>query len=229
MQARHDEGLFRLAVDRVFTLAGHGTVVAGTVFSGQICTGDTVILMPANTPVRVRSIHAQNRAADRGHAGQRCALNRRRSREERDLTWRLARRSSRSSRRRRVSMSRLRLLADSDSATWQRGRRSTCTSARRTASRMWSCWSRTVSRPVSPRAFSWSSTRPVCALPGDRFIARDAQAAHTVGGGVGSGSVRAVTKAAVGRAPALSRCNRTDDRRRRRRAAPAGRTLRREM
>ena len=36
MQARHDEGLFRLAVDRVFTLPGHGTIVAGTVFSGRI-------------------------------------------------------------------------------------------------------------------------------------------------------------------------------------------------
>ncbi len=40
--ARGDRHLFRLAVDRVFTLSGHGTVVTGTVFSGQVSVGDTV-------------------------------------------------------------------------------------------------------------------------------------------------------------------------------------------
>jgi selenocysteine-specific elongation factor len=73
--APRDDGLFRLAVDRVFTLAGQGTIVTGTVFSGRVTTGETLMLAPAATSVRVRSIHAQNRAADSGHAGQRCALN----------------------------------------------------------------------------------------------------------------------------------------------------------
>ncbi|CAM2147048.1 selenocysteyl-tRNA-specific translation elongation factor [Pararobbsia alpina] len=73
--ARRDDGVFRLAVDRVFTLAGHGTVVTGTVFSGSVRTGDTVRLMPADVSVRVRSIHAQNQASECGRAGQRCALN----------------------------------------------------------------------------------------------------------------------------------------------------------
>lgn len=74
-RARRDDGLFRLAVDRVFTLAGQGTVVTGTVFAGRVSVGDTPMLAPAGRPVRVRSIHAQNRPADVGHAGQRCALN----------------------------------------------------------------------------------------------------------------------------------------------------------
>ena len=74
-QARRDDGLFRLAVDRVFTLTGQGTVVTGTVFAGRVQTGDALQLAPAGLPVRVRSIHAQNRAADTGCAGQRCALN----------------------------------------------------------------------------------------------------------------------------------------------------------
>jgi selenocysteine-specific translation elongation factor len=39
---RRQDGLFRLAVDRVFTLAGQGTVVTGTVFGGQVAVGDTV-------------------------------------------------------------------------------------------------------------------------------------------------------------------------------------------
>jgi len=72
---RTRDGLFRLAVDRVFTLAGHGTVVTGTVFSGQVRSGDTLAVMPAGHAVRVRSVHAQNRAAETGGAGERCALN----------------------------------------------------------------------------------------------------------------------------------------------------------
>jgi selenocysteine-specific elongation factor len=72
---RARDGLFRLAVDRVFTLAGHGTVVTGTAFSGQVRAGDTLAVMPEGRTVRVRSIHAQNRAAETGGAGERCALN----------------------------------------------------------------------------------------------------------------------------------------------------------
>ncbi|TLY77000.1 MAG: selenocysteine-specific translation elongation factor, partial [Gammaproteobacteria bacterium] len=73
--AGNADGLLRLAVDRVFTLAGLGTVVTGTVFSGCVRTGDTVAVMPANKRSRVRSIHTQNRASEVGYAGQRCALN----------------------------------------------------------------------------------------------------------------------------------------------------------
>ncbi|MBN8749814.1 MAG: SelB C-terminal domain-containing protein [Variovorax sp.] len=81
--ARRQDGLFRLAVDRVFTLAGHGTVVTGTVFGGRIAAGDTVAHFGIGSgdgrapprAVRVRSLHAQNRAAPTGAAGQRVALN----------------------------------------------------------------------------------------------------------------------------------------------------------
>jgi len=72
--AREDDLAFRLAVDRAFTLAGVGTVVTGTVFSGTVRIGDELQLVPGERPVRVRGIHAQNRQADAAHAGQRCAL-----------------------------------------------------------------------------------------------------------------------------------------------------------
>lgn len=68
-------GLFRLAVDRVFTLAGHGTVVTGTVFNGRVRVGDVMQVAPSGLAARVRSIHAQQRPAETGVAGQRCALN----------------------------------------------------------------------------------------------------------------------------------------------------------
>src|SRR5277367_1961885 len=72
---RAEDGLFRLAVDRVFTLPGRGTVAAGTARSGRVRVGDMLAVMPSGTPVRVRSIHAQNRDTPVGNAGQRCALN----------------------------------------------------------------------------------------------------------------------------------------------------------
>ena len=75
IDARSARGRFRMAVDRSFTLAGAGTVVTGTVLSGAVSVGDRVIVSPAGLGARVRSIHAQNRATERGVAGQRCALN----------------------------------------------------------------------------------------------------------------------------------------------------------
>ena len=68
-------GRFRLAVDRSFSLTGVGTVVAGTVLSGAVAVGDRVKVSPSGISARVRSIHAQNRPAERSAAGERCALN----------------------------------------------------------------------------------------------------------------------------------------------------------
>jgi selenocysteine-specific elongation factor len=66
---------FRLAVDRVFTLSGVGVVATGTVYSGSAHVGDRVQISPSGLMARVRSLHAQNRAAETAQAGDRCALN----------------------------------------------------------------------------------------------------------------------------------------------------------
>ena len=68
-------GLFRLAIDRRFTVRGSGTVVTGSVFSGQINVGDELWLMPQNIAVRVRGLHTQNQEAQFAIAGDRCAIN----------------------------------------------------------------------------------------------------------------------------------------------------------
>lgn len=72
--ARRADGLFRLAVDRAFTLSGAGLVVTGTVHSGVVEVGDELIVGPAGVPARVRRIHALNVPAERGRAGERCSL-----------------------------------------------------------------------------------------------------------------------------------------------------------
>ncbi len=72
---RTDAGGFRLAVDRAFHLKGAGLVATGTVFAGETRADDRLVVAPRGVEVRVRGIHAQSREADRGTAGQRCALN----------------------------------------------------------------------------------------------------------------------------------------------------------
>ncbi len=66
---------FRMAVDRVFSLHGSGTIVTGCVQSGQVKVNDRLLLSPQGREVRVRSLHAQNRPAESAGAGQRAALN----------------------------------------------------------------------------------------------------------------------------------------------------------
>jgi selenocysteine-specific translation elongation factor len=74
---RRADGRFRLAIDRCFTLSGIGTVVTGTAFSGRVGAGDTAMITPAGSnglKARVASLHVQDRPAESGQAGERCAL-----------------------------------------------------------------------------------------------------------------------------------------------------------
>ena len=66
---------FRLAVDRSFSTRGVGTVVTGTVAEGQCAVDDQLVLGSDATPVRVRSLHVQNRPASKAEFGDRTAMN----------------------------------------------------------------------------------------------------------------------------------------------------------
>lgn len=67
--------LFRLPVDRVFTMKGHGTVITGTVISGSIKVGEEAEFMPEELPTKVRSLQVHGASAAMAEAGQRCAVN----------------------------------------------------------------------------------------------------------------------------------------------------------
>ncbi len=69
------EGYFRLPVDRVFTVAGFGTVVTGTLLSGEIRVGDELELLPSGREGKVRGIQAHGAKVEKGLAGQRLAVN----------------------------------------------------------------------------------------------------------------------------------------------------------
>jgi selenocysteine-specific elongation factor len=74
LNERPAEDLFRLPIDRVFAVAGAGTVVTGTTWSGSVAAGDTVRLLPLEREARVRSIEVHGRAAERAVPGRRTAL-----------------------------------------------------------------------------------------------------------------------------------------------------------
>ena len=64
-----------LHVDRAFTIHGAGTVVTGTLWAGAIAPGDRLVLLPAGTPIRVRSVQIHDEPVERADAGQRVAVN----------------------------------------------------------------------------------------------------------------------------------------------------------
>ena len=71
---RPADDLFRLPIDRVFAVAGAGTVVTGTTWSGTVAVGDAVHLLPLSRDARVRSIEVHGQAAERAVPGRRTAL-----------------------------------------------------------------------------------------------------------------------------------------------------------
>ncbi len=75
VEAKPSEGPFRLPVDRVFTSAGFGTVVTGTLLSGSVKTGDEVVILPSGIETRVRTLQTHGKSEDLAPAGQRIAMN----------------------------------------------------------------------------------------------------------------------------------------------------------
>ncbi|MFC1515979.1 selenocysteine-specific translation elongation factor [Thermodesulfobacteriota bacterium] len=72
---RSSAGIFRLPVDRVFTMKGFGTVITGTLVSGSIQVGDTIMVYPSGITSKVRGIQVHNQSVNSAEAGMRTAIN----------------------------------------------------------------------------------------------------------------------------------------------------------
>jgi selenocysteine-specific elongation factor len=184
-QARRapSQGRFRLAVDRSFTLTGVGTVVTGTVLSGAIAVGDHVMVSPSGLSARVRSIHAQNRAAERGQAGERCALNLAGDGIAKGLIHRgdVVLDPSLHAPSDRIDV-RLRLLSSERKpiAQW------TPVRLHHAAAEVGARVVLLGEGPIAPGGESYVQLvleRPIAAAAGDRFVLRDTSAQRTIGGG----------------------------------------------
>ncbi len=72
---RPDSGIFRLPVDRVFTMRGFGTIVTGTAVGGRVAVGDELEMLPQGRVTRVRTLQVHGASVTEAAAGQRTAIN----------------------------------------------------------------------------------------------------------------------------------------------------------
>jgi len=75
ISGRSSSGLFRLPVDRVFSMKGFGTVITGTLISGRVQVGDMIMIYPSGITSKVRGIQVHNESVTEAVAGMRTAIN----------------------------------------------------------------------------------------------------------------------------------------------------------
>ena len=68
-------GVARLPIDRAFSIRGFGTVVTGTLVSGEVEAGDALMVLPPDEPVRIRGLQVHGRPVSRVTAPRRTAVN----------------------------------------------------------------------------------------------------------------------------------------------------------
>ncbi|WP_338760903.1 selenocysteine-specific translation elongation factor [Massilia sp. METH4] len=179
LPSRDDRRLFRLGVDRVFTLTGQGTVVTGTALAGRVAVGDTLVLAPGGQQARVRGIHAQGRTAGEGRGGERLALNLAGvAKEEIERgTWIVAPALQACSERVDAQLA----LATGVLKAWSPVH--VHLGAAHHTAHVVPLDGDTV-QPGRPARVQLVFDVAVHAVPGDRFVVRNAQATQTIGGGI---------------------------------------------
>jgi selenocysteine-specific elongation factor len=180
-----DLGNPRLWVDRVFTIAGAGTVVTGTLAGGRLAAGDEVEIAPEGRRARIRAIQTHKKEIDEVGPGHRVALNlaglERRGAERGDAVvrpgrWRATRRVD----------ARLRVLAPSvsgsDVALTEKGAHLLYVGSAETPVRLKLLGTSRV-EPGEEAFAQLQLSAPAPLGRGDRFVIRDAGRVLTLGGG----------------------------------------------
>lgn len=72
---REEKELFRLPIDRVFTMEGFGTVVTGTLVEGMCEAGEEVMVYPQERLLKIRGVQSHGQKEEKASAGQRTAIN----------------------------------------------------------------------------------------------------------------------------------------------------------
>ena len=176
-----EDDLFRLPIDRAFTVRGTGSVVTGTVWSGTLDRDAALRLMPADESVRVRGLQAHGEAVARVHVGERAAIALQGVDIERlsrgavlvqGDAWRAS----------RVLRADVTLLADAPAALGPRRRVRLHLGTADVEARLVG-----LGGPIGPGAMTSARVvldEPIIARAGDRFVLRDSSPARTIGGGM---------------------------------------------
>ena len=72
---KQDNGIFRMSVDRAFSIKGFGTVVTGTVSSGSLKVGETVEVLPCEETSKIRGLQSHSHQVSEVFIGDRAAIN----------------------------------------------------------------------------------------------------------------------------------------------------------
>ncbi|HEY7035315.1 MAG TPA: selenocysteine-specific translation elongation factor [Thermomicrobiales bacterium] len=175
-------GVARLPIDRVFSVAGFGTVVTGTLLGGELAVGQELRLLPRNLPTRVRGLQTHGAKVERARPGSRVAVN------VANLAVEEIERGDvlaipgvlRSTQRVDVQ---LRLLAGSPVALKQNDPVDFFVGAAEVPARV-TLLNRHEAAPGETAWVQLRFRRPVAVLRGDRFIVRRPSPSDTIGGGL---------------------------------------------
>lgn len=178
---RRETGRPRLPIDRVFTIAGFGTVVTGTLIEGALAVGEEVEIVPRGLGARIRGLQAHKQKVDKARPPSRVAVNLTGVSKEQlnrgDVLTRPGwlRPTSRLDTRLRLLKDAPRPLAHNTSVDFYTGA-AQCQARVRVLDR----------KEIAPGEESWVQfvlSSPVAAIKGDRFIIRQPSPSLTIGGG----------------------------------------------
>lgn len=175
-----DSGVFRLPVDRVFTVHGFGTVIAGTVLSGQVKVGDEIEIFPEGILARVRGLQVHREKREWSGIGNRTALNLQDIPKDRLRRGQVAAAPGSLSPTLRMD-ARLRLLPSANELR-MRDRLRVHVGTDELIARVVLLEAEKL-RPGEAALAQFVLESPAVALPGDRFIVRTYSPVFTVGGG----------------------------------------------
>jgi selenocysteine-specific elongation factor len=175
-----DSGFFRLPIDRVFTVHGFGTVIAGTVLSGEVKAGDRIEIFPDRIIAKVRGVQVHKEKRETSGIGNRTALN------LQDIDKGLLRRGQSAAAPGSLSPSlrmdaRLRLLPSAKEVK-TRDRLRLHIGTDELIARVAILEAEKI-LPGESALVQFVLESPAVALPGDRFIVRTFSPVSTVGGG----------------------------------------------
>ncbi|MBX3071856.1 MAG: selenocysteine-specific translation elongation factor [Thermomicrobiales bacterium] len=175
-------GPARLPIDRVFSVAGFGTVVTGTMLGGTFQTGDELAVLPGGSNVRVRGLQSHNQHVERVSGGMRAAINISGPGDQRVRRGDVLTRSGALVSTHRIDVH-LRLLADAPATLTQNARVDLFTGATESAAQLTLLESEAL-EPGQTQLVQMRLASPVAVAAGDRFIVRQASPSATIGGGI---------------------------------------------
>jgi selenocysteine-specific elongation factor len=174
--------VFRLPIDRVFSIKGFGTVVTGSPLGGELKKDEPVTVYPSRKAGKVRGIEVFNQKASTVRAGQRTALNLS-GLERSELARGMVLSVSRDLTASQMFDTSVRLLEGAPGPLKHRSPVRFHSGTSELIGRLYLMGKRTL-RPGESAYAQFRLDAPTIGFPGDRFVLRRYSPLTTIGGGI---------------------------------------------